>query len=73
MSQSRIGSFIEACSNVLVGFGINWGANLIVLPIFGYPVTPAEAFGIGLVFTAISLVRSYVLRRAFNRITGRTA
>lgn len=26
----------------------------------------AEAFGIGLVFTAISLARSYVIRRWFN-------
>lgn len=66
MTQTRIGSFVEATANITVGFAINWYANMIVLPWFGYNVTPSDAFGIGLVFTAISLVRSYVLRRWFN-------
>ena len=66
MSQSRIGSFIEAWVNVLIGFGINFVANLAVLPNFGFAVTPADAFGIGLVFTAISVARSYFVRRYFN-------
>ena len=64
--QSRLGSFVEAWANVLVGFGINFAANLAVLPLFGFYVTPTDAFGIGLVFTAISLARSYVIRRWFN-------
>ena len=68
MSQSRLGSMIEACANVVIGYGINFAANLLVLPLFGLPVTAAEAAGIGVVFTLISLVRSYVLRRAFNAI-----
>lgn len=66
MSQSRIGSFIEAWVNVLIGFGINFVANLLVLPHFGFAVTPTDAFGIGLVFTAISVARSYFVRRYFN-------
>lgn len=66
MTQTRIGSFVEAAANIAVGFAINWYANMIVLPWFGYDVTAGDAFGIGLVFTAISLVRSYVLRRWFN-------
>lgn len=64
--QSRIGSLIEAAANIAVGFGVNFTANMIVLPAFGFPVTAGQAFSIGLVFTAISLVRSYVLRRWFN-------
>lgn len=64
--QTRIGSFVEAWANILVGFSINFVANLLVLPMFGFNVTPSDAFGIGLVFTAISLARSYVLRRWFN-------
>lgn len=66
MSQSRLGSFIEAWANILVGFGISYAANLIVLPLFGYAVTVGDAFWIGLVFTLISLARSYVIRRWFN-------
>jgi hypothetical protein len=59
---------LEAVANIAIGFGINFAANLIVLPLFGLPVSAGTAFHIGLVFTAISLVRSYVLRRVFNRI-----
>ena len=66
MAQTRLGSFVEAWANILVGFGVNFAANLIVLPWFGFNVTAGDAFGIGLVFTAISLVRSYVIRRWFN-------
>lgn len=73
MSQSRIGSFIEAWANIAVGFGINWFVNMTVLPVFGFHVTGGEAFRIGLIFTAISLVRSYVLRRWFNGLKWSTA
>lgn len=66
--QTRIGSFVEAWANILVGFSINWVANMLVLPLFGFDVTGAQAFGIGVIFTAISLARSYVLRRWFNSL-----
>lgn len=68
MSQTRLGSWLEAWSNIVIGFAINWVANLVILPLFGLPVTGLQAFHIGLIFTAISLVRSYFLRRTFNRI-----
>lgn len=68
MSQTHLGSIIEAWANIAVGFSINWCANLLILPLFGFQVTGSQAFNIGLFFTAISLVRSYVLRRVFNRI-----
>lgn len=66
MSQSRLGSLIEAWANIAVGFTINWCANMVVLPWFGFEVTASQAFGIGVVFTAISLARSYLIRRWFN-------
>lgn len=64
--QSKMQSLIEAWVNVVIGFGINLIANLIVLPAFGYRVTVGDAFGIGLVFTVISIARSYFIRRWFN-------
>lgn len=57
----------EAWTNVAVGYGINFAANLAVLPLFGFKVTAADAAGIGIIFTVISVVRSYCLRRFFNR------
>lgn len=66
MSQTKTGSFVEAWANIVVGFSINWCANMIVLPYFGFNLSGGTAFKIGVVFTVISLARSYVLRRWFN-------
>ena len=69
--QTRRHSVIEAIANVAIGYGINVVANLAVLPLFGFSVSARDAAWIGLAFTVISLVRSYVLRRMFNRLHGR--
>lgn len=66
MSQSKLGSFVESWANIVVGFSINWCANMLILPLFGFQVTGGQAFWIGVWFTGISLVRSYILRRYFN-------
>ena len=66
MAQTKFGSLAEACANIAVGFAINWTANMLILPLFGFDVTGAQAFGIGILFTGISLARQYVLRRWFN-------
>ena len=65
--QSRKRSFIEAVTNVLVGYLVAVISNLIVLPLFGYEVSLFDGFAIGVVFTVISLIRSYVIRRLFNK------
>jgi uncharacterized membrane protein (DUF485 family) len=73
VNQTRLGSLIEAVVNVLIGFGINFAANLLVLPLFGFNVSPGQAFGIGLIFTVISIARSYAIRRWFNAHLQRMA
>jgi len=65
--QSRQRSALEAVPNVVIGFLVAVGANLLVLPAFGYQVTVYDSFAIGWVFTVISMMRSYFLRRLFNR------
>ncbi len=67
MRQSRLGSLIEVSVNIAIGFLINWIANIIVLPMFGFQVTAGQAFQMGLVFTVISVARSYVVRRYFEQ------
>lgn len=66
MTQTRLGSFIEAWINVLVGYWINFFANLLILPLFGFNVTLSQNLAIGAIFTAISVARSYLIRRYFN-------
>lgn len=65
--QSRIESTIETLINVTTGFGVSWGVNMSMLPYFGFQVTGSQSLIITLVFTLVSVIRSYVIRRLFNR------
>ena len=64
--QSRMMSAAESLTNIAIGYLISLLATAMVLPAFGYNVTGSDAVGISAVFTVISLVRSYAIRRAFN-------
>lgn len=65
--QSKLMSMVEAASNVLIGYIIATAATYVILPLHGYQITTQKALSISLAFTAISLARSYILRRLFNR------
>jgi hypothetical protein len=68
MAQTRLGSFVEAWTNIGIGFSLNWSINLITLPILWNPASPKlSAFYIGLVFTGVSLTRQFLIRRYFNK------
>ena len=64
--QSMRDSMVETWTNIAIGFGINYAANMLVLPLAGLPVSAGGAFLIGVIFTAISVVRSFAIRRWFN-------
>jgi hypothetical protein len=49
-----------------VGYVVAVIATQTVLPYFGYHPTLNENLQISAIFTAIGLVRSYLLRRLFN-------
>lgn len=68
MSQTKLGSFIEAWANIAVGFTINFVGNLCVWPLLGLSMGARVAFIGGVIFTVISLVRQYVIRRWFNNL-----
>lgn len=72
MSQTRKHSAFEAVANVLIGYSINLVAQIVIFPLLGVSASLAQNIGIGLAFTGISLVRSYLLRRWFNRIGAAT-
>lgn len=64
--QSKRHSAIEAVTNVLVGYWVAVGTQFVVFPWFGLPVDLHSNLLIGAIFTVVSLVRSYALRRMFN-------
>ncbi len=66
MRQTRIGSLVEACINVLIGFAINFFANLMILPLIGFNITVGQNVFIGVLYTIVSVARSYAIRRWFN-------
>lgn len=66
MNQTRLGSLIEACINVLIGFAINFVANMLILPLIGFHITAGQNLFIGVLYTLVSVARSYVIRRWFN-------
>lgn len=66
--QSRTNSLIESATNILIGYWCAVLTQIIVFPIMGIDVSMSKNLMIGLVFTLISLLRSYVIRRVFNRL-----
>ena len=64
--QSKMESMIETLTSVFVGWIIGVILNMLVLPLFDYDVNLTDGVLISIIFTAVSVVRSYVVRRFFN-------
>ena len=64
--QSKMESMIETLTNVGIGWFISFIANMLVLPLFGYNINLTDGLLISIIFTIISIVRGYVVRRWFN-------
>ena len=64
--QSKKQSLIETLTSVFVGWLIGVILNLTILPLFDYNITVVDSLWVSLIFTVISVVRGYVIRRFFN-------
>jgi len=73
MSQSRKHSLIEVSISTLAGYGIALITQTAVFPLFGLQTSFAENAKIALIFTVISIIRSYVFRRIFNWLAHKGA
>jgi hypothetical protein len=65
-AQSREDSFLEALTNVALGFVLALVTQSLVYPLFGIATTIATDSTIAVIFTLVSLLRSYLVRRAFE-------
>ena len=65
--QTRRMSFIESWTNIFIGYTINFTANALLLPLFVKDFTVSDNLILGVLYTTISLIRSYCIRRWFNR------
>ena len=66
MFQTKKQSLIESLTSTTIGIIIGIVLNLTILPIFGYPVSLSDSLWISVIFTVISIIRSYIIRRWFN-------
>ena len=64
--QSKAQSLIESITNILIGYIVAILSQLIVFPLFNINIPLKDNILIGVYFTAISLMRSYLVRRYFN-------
>ena len=68
MKQSRLMSMVEAITNVVVGYGVAVMTQILIFPIFGLQTTLGQNFAMGGIFTIVSLIRSFLLRRLFEAV-----
>jgi hypothetical protein len=67
MKQSRIESLVESICNIIIGYSVALAAQMVIFPLFEIHITHGEHAMIGVLFTVVSLVRSYFIRRLFNK------
>lgn len=65
MSQSRLGSLAETLASIAIGFVVSVLITSIVMPAYGHHVTLADNIEMTAIFTVASIIRGYVVRRAF--------
>jgi len=70
LTQSKLESFIESFLNIISGFIIALLVWMYIVPIlFNVKSNLSQGFGITLLFTFMSIIRSYIWRRYFNNVT----
>ena len=65
--QTKYQSLIESLTNILIGYLTALLSQVLIFPLFDIYVTFQDNLLIGLYFTIISLIRSYLVRRYFNK------
>jgi len=65
--QTKLQSLYESFINIFIGYIVALVSQLLVFPLFDINVSFADNLLIGLYFTIISLARSYIIRRYFNK------
>lgn len=66
MNQSRLESLAEVGVNIVIGWVVGLAAQIFFFPLIGIAATLSQNFISSIIFTIISIVRSYAVRRWFN-------
>ena len=71
INQKKLQSLVEVLLNTAIGYAVAITTQIYVFPLFNIHIPISADLKIGLIFTVISIIRSYVLRRLFNYINCR--
>ena len=67
MRQTRFMSLIETLVGIAIGFTVSVIITALVMPAYGHHVTMGDNLQITAIFTVASVIRGYLVRRAFVR------
>ena len=65
--QSKKQSLIESLTNIFIGYFVALASQMAIFPLFDIHISVSDNIWIGVWFTVISIIRSYVVRRVFNK------
>ena len=73
--QSPRSAIAEAWLNIAVGFSVNFAMNLLIVPmaVTGGHLSIEANWWMGWIFTTVSIVRQYVIRRWINGLQFRAS
>ena len=66
--QSRSTSFFEILTSTVLGFFLSVAVQRALFPAMGHDFAFAENMVVASVFTAVSILRGYTVRRVFNAL-----
>jgi len=65
--QSKRESIVEVIINVFVGYILNLLIQITLFPFFDIHISISDNMLLTLLFTTISMIRGYLIRRFFNK------
>lgn len=65
-------SLVEAVANIAVGYGVAVATQMLVFPVFGLQTTLGQNLALGSIFSGVSILRSFALRRVFEAMCVRS-
>ena len=66
--QSKKHSMLETAASTFIGLAVAFATQVIVFPWFGLHPSLGDNLGLTAIFTSVSIIRGYFVRRLFNRL-----
>lgn len=68
MRQSKKQSLLEVIISTAIGYIVALATQILIFPWFDIEIKFSEQLAIGIIFTIVSIIRGFCVRRLFNYI-----